>query len=540
MLRLKRYQAPTRDAAYDRIREECGSDVEVVSTRNVRMPGLFGAPEREYVEVVVRVTYEELERRQQFAARLAAARAEAATQRANDSVRARSPRGERPRDPFRDVDDTATLSAAELAAAIAGEDPEVDDRDLAPEFVNEYAGRGVWPGELTQSGLTGVSPAAAADDGFGERDGELAGDHGPFVAMNAPAGRGEPRRNAAMPRDFTDDQDTAPDGAIPWSAVRAEAPQTPGIGAAEFRVLVDQVAEMKTMLRELTLERMRTGAEDAPGALTEARARLIERGITANVALSVLEQATQALPRNPDEASMLRTVERKLAAQLPAVPRVDFARRPVVIVLVGPSGAGKTTFAVRLALDIRAHSMTATVAGTDVGRAGGPQQLTAMGVATGVPVQICYSPGELQALVNEGSSDVVIVDTPGHTGARRDRMTELEAFMHATHRRHTLLVLPATMQAADLAAVTRAYQPLGLEGLVITRCDETTAFGAIASTAVEAGIGIAYSTHADGVSIAPRGGDNLMLARAVMAGQWPEPPVAMPGVRRARAGSRAG
>jgi flagellar biosynthesis GTPase FlhF len=88
--------------------------------------------------------------------------------------------------------------------------------------------------------------------------------------------------------------------------------------------------------------------------------------------------------------------------------------------------------------------------------------------------------------------------------------------------------------------VTKSYQPLGLEGLVITRCDETTAFGAIASTAVEAGIGIAYSTHADGVSIAPRGGDNLMLARAVMAGQWPEPPVAMPGVRRARAGSRAG
>jgi hypothetical protein len=93
--------------------------------------------------------------------------------------------------------------------------------------------------------------------------------------------------------------------------------------------------------------------------------------------------------------------------------------------------------------------------------------------------------------------------------------------------------------------VTRAYQAIGIEGLVITRCDETTTFGAIASTAVEAGIGIAYTTHTDGVSVAPRGGDNMMLARAVMGAHWPEPaasPPAARGVRgtRGAAGPRTG
>lgn len=525
MQRLKRYQAPTREDAYDRIREECGSEVEIVSTRNVRMPGLFGAPEREYVEVVVRVSDEELERREKFAARLAAARAEAATQRANEAVRSRSLRTEGPGRLSADGDSEATLAAGELAAAIAGEYG--SDLDLAPEFVNEYAGSGVLPGELMRAGLIGaadLSAASAVDDDapvdeYADPDFD---DGGPFGAIN-----GGPSRDRE--RD-----------AVRWPAAGAQPARASTASPAEFRALSEQVAELKTMLRDLALEHMRSESDDTPGALVAVRARLVERGVGSAVAVPVLDQTAQALPRNADEASVLRTVERKLAAQLPAVPRVDYARRPVVIYLVGPSGAGKTTFAVRLALDIRAHALTATVAGTDVGRAGAPQQITALGAASGVPVQLCYSPGELQTLINEAASDVVIVDTPGHSGARRDRMTELEAFMQAARRRHTLLVVPATMQGADLIAIARAYQPLAVDGLVVTRCDETGTFGGVVSAAKESGLGVAYTTHADAVNVPPRGGDNLMLARAVVAGQWPDPPAALPGVRTARARVRAG
>jgi flagellar biosynthesis GTPase FlhF len=62
----------------------------------------------------------------------------------------------------------------------------------------------------------------------------------------------------------------------------------------------------------------------------------------------------------------------------------------------------------------------------------------------------------------------------------------------------------------------------GIDGLVLTRCDETEAFGALLTAACEHGIGIAYSTHGEGVSDPLRGGDNHALALAIVGGSWPE------------------
>jgi len=225
--------------------------------------------------------------------------------------------------------------------------------------------------------------------------------------------------------------------------------------------------------------------------------------------------------RGTDRESALRTVERKLAARLPQAAQLDLGRRPAAIFIVGPSGAGKTTMAVRLALEIeRVHGLRVVVAGTDVNRAGAPQQLMAFGAASGIDVRLCYAPGELKAILEDGKTDLVIVDTPGHNGTRRDRMAELNAFTQAARRRSVLLTLPATMKGSDLNDVVAAYSGLGVDGLVLTRCDETATFGALASVAIDASIGIAYTVHSDQVSEAARAGDNLGLASAVVTGRW--------------------
>ena len=73
---------------------------------------------------------------------------------------------------------------------------------------------------------------------------------------------------------------------------------------------------------------------------------------------------------------------------LPPVAHLDLARRPAFVALAGPAGAGKTTFAMKLALELeRAYSLRVVVAGTDVERAGAPQQFTAVGAAASQPDQ---------------------------------------------------------------------------------------------------------------------------------------------------------
>ena len=99
-------------------------------------------------------------------------------------------------------------------------------------------------------------------------------------------------------------------------------------------------------------------------------------------------------------------------------------------------------------------------------------------------------------------------------------MAELNAFTQVARRRSVLLVLPATMKAIDVNDVVAAYSVVGVDGLALTRCDETATFGPLVSVAIDAAIGVAYTTHSDQVSDAPRGGDNLALATAVTTGRW--------------------
>ena len=266
--------------------------------------------------------------------------------------------------------------------------------------------------------------------------------------------------------------------------------------------------------------------DSGPPALQDVRSRLIDQDVGPAVLIPVLDEVAAATVADATPQMVLQTLERKLAAKLPPVATVDIGRRPLAIFIVGPGGSGKTSVAVRLGMELAsARGARVTLAGIDVNRAGAPQALTACGAATGLPVRLCYAPGELKALLADGSADVVMVDTPANDGGRRDRMTELNAFTQVAQNRAALLVLPATTRGEDLARAAAALTGVGIDGLVLTRCDETQSFGALLTAACEQGIGIAYSAHGEGIGDALRVGDNhaLALALAIVSGRWPQP-----------------
>ena len=335
----------------------------------------------------------------------------------------------------------------------------------------------------------------------------------PELAARATGGAEAVPRSAAAGSD--------PD---PTEAVAHELAAASGVGraeATEFEQLLSEIGEMKGIVEQLAVERVNDRIDQSPAPLRWLRKRLRDQGVRASLAAAVLDQAADARVASGNAEALRRTVERQLATILPQAVHLDLARRPAFVALVGPAGAGKTTFAMKLALEIeRAYSLRVVVAGTDVERAGAPQQFTAVGAAAGVQTRLCYTPGELQALIAEGIADVVIVDTPGHDGSRRDRMTELQTFIHASRSRETLLVLPATMKVVDLERLARAYSTVDPLGVVLTRCDDTASLGEPFSALVASRLGLTFTTHLDSVSDPPRAGDNLALARAMLTDEW--------------------
>ena len=138
-----------------------------------------------------------------------------------------------------------------------------------------------------------------------------------------------------------------------------------------------------------------------------------------------------------------------------AIPRSarDDGKRPLVIALVGPTGAGKTTSAVKLAVNRDAFGTKRVGFITlDTFRAGAVAQLETYASVAGVPTEVAYDARDAAgALARLADRDVIIVDTPGRA-ARAARAAgdadgaDWRALLDALAPDEVHLVLPATMR----------------------------------------------------------------------------------------------
>ncbi|MGH7055740.1 MAG: signal recognition particle protein [Stellaceae bacterium] len=239
--------------------------------------------------------------------------------------------------------------------------------------------------------------------------------------------------------------------------------------------------------------------DDIAAAMREIRVALLE----ADVALPVVrdfvavvrEKARgQEVVRSVTPAQMMvKIVHDHLVEVLGGDGRPDGldlnAPPPVVILLVGLQGSGKTTTAGKLALRLKSRGRKKVLlASLDVQRPAAQQQLAVLGRQVGVAT-LPIVPGEkpvaitrraLQTGRSEGY-DVVILDTAGRLHVNEELMLEVAAFREAANPHETLLVADA-MTGQDAVNVAKAFgERAGLTGIILTRVDGDARGGAALS-----------------------------------------------------------
>lgn len=183
---------------------------------------------------------------------------------------------------------------------------------------------------------------------------------------------------------------------------------------------------------------------------------------------------------------LLPALQDAIATYVELAPEPSLRRKrtaPLVISLVGPPGAGKTTTLVKLAVRYsEASRFPLQLISMDNFRVGASEQLRAYAAVLGVGFDTLTTVRALEKAVNEyASKEIILIDTPGLGWRDFDAAEDLAAYLRSLDHGITHMVAPASMKPSDFERLADLYEAFDYQSLIYTKLDETTSIGQLVS-----------------------------------------------------------
>jgi signal recognition particle subunit SRP54 len=268
-----------------------------------------------------------------------------------------------------------------------------------------------------------------------------------------------------------------------------------------FETLTGRLNQVFDQLRR----RGKLSAADVDAAMREVRLALLEADVHYSVVKEfvarVRERAVGAevsKALNPGQ-QVVKIVNDELIATLGEPAPLDLAGpKPVLVMLVGLQGSGKTTAAGKLASLLRLRGERVFLVAGDPYRPAAVQQLQTLGKQLDVPVifEAGIEPPELAGKAFEkarnGGATVVILDTAGRSQLDAGLMNELQAIVGKVSPKETLLVVDAMIGQEALHVAEGFRQAIPLTGLILSKMDGDARGGAAISIRSVTGVPIKF------------------------------------------------
>ena len=188
------------------------------------------------------------------------------------------------------------------------------------------------------------------------------------------------------------------------------------------------------------------------------------------------------------------------------------AENPLIVLVIGINGGGKTTTIGKLAYKLKQAGRTVMLAAADTFRAAAAKQLVIWGARNNINVVHHQEGADPSAVIYDAiqsakarKTDVLICDTAGRLQNKKNLMTELSKMNRVIERefpeakKETLLVLDATTGKNAVSQAREFGQVTDITGIVITKLDGTAKGGIAVTIADEFDMPIKYIGVGEGI-----------------------------------------
>lgn len=190
-------------------------------------------------------------------------------------------------------------------------------------------------------------------------------------------------------------------------------------------------------------------------------------------------------------------------------PTYDY---PLVIMLSGVNGVGKTTAIGKLAKKFKSQGKSVTIAAADTFRAAAADQLTVWAERAGVriikhaegadPAAVVYDAAQS---VKSKNGDVLLIDTAGRLHNKKNLMEELKKISRVVGRELpdatvlNYIVLDATTGQNAISQVDIFNEAIDIDGIILTKLDGTAKGGVVLAIAGELSVPVVYVGVGEGI-----------------------------------------